>query len=146
MAKINIYLTFSGNCEEAFNFYKSILGGEFNHVARYKDMPAKTPVSDADGDKILFIGLPVSKETILMGCDAVRGFCWEAWGDEIKGGNNFSACISPDSEADARRIFSALAEGGKIVMPLEKQIWGSLNGLLTDKFGINWMVDYWLGE
>ena len=141
MAKVNIYLTFSGNCEAAFNFYKSVLGGEFNHVARYKEMPADTPVPDADKEKILHIGLPVSKETILMGCDTS-----ELFGTKVVAGSNFSITITPDNEAEARRMFGALAEGGTIGMPLEKQFWGSLSGALTDKFGINWMVDYSLEE
>jgi PhnB protein len=141
MAKVNVYLSFNGDCESAFTFYKSVFGGEFNSVARYKDMPPMPnyTVADTDKEKILHIGLPISAETILLGCDTS-----EAWSGKIVMGNSIYICITPDSETDARRIFNALAVDGKITMPLEKQFWGSLNGMFTDKFGVNWMVDYGL--
>jgi PhnB protein len=137
MATVNIYLTFNGNCETAFTFYKSVFGGDFNYIGRFKDMPSAAgcaEVAEADREKIMHVGLPVSKETMLMGsdCDSNTNFVQ---------GNNFSICVTPDSVEDAGRIFNALAVGGKIIMPLEKQFWGSLNGMLVDKFGINWMVD-----
>jgi PhnB protein len=142
MTKVNVCLSFNGNCESAFTCYKSVFGGEFDCVARYKEMPpsAQYTISDAEKEKIMHIGLPISKETILYGCDTS-----EAWGTKVVLGNNINICINPDSEAEARRIFEALATGGKITMPLEKQFWGSLNGMVTDKFGVNWMVDYELG-
>ena len=136
MTTVNIYLSFNGNCEKAFTFYKSVFGGEFNYVGRFKDMPPSEeyPMAEADKERIMHVGLPISKETILLGSDC------ESNGDFVQG-NNFSICINPDSEEEARRIFNALAEGGNVAMPLEKTFWSPLFGMLTDQFGINWMVD-----
>lgn len=132
MATINPYLTFNGNCEEAFNHYKSIFGGEFVSLSRFKEMPGDTPVPDSDKEKIMHMALPISKETILMGSDT--------FGEAVREGNNFSISISSDSEEEAKRIFNALAAGGTVKMPLEKVFWGDLFGMLTDRFGIHWMM------
>ncbi len=138
MAIVNVYLAFNGSCEAAFNFYKSVFGGEFNYVGRYKDMPSpEHPIPDSEKNKIMHIGLPISKETTLLGCDV-----WEEMmGQKFVAGNNFSICINPESEKEARRIFEALSAGGKVTMPLDKTFWGSLFGMFTDKFGISWLVD-----
>ena len=144
MTTVNVYLTFSGNCEEAFNFYKNIFGGEFPYVGRFKDMPphkGSKPVPAAYGEKIMHISLPISKETSLMGCD-VGG----EWSNNYKEGNNFTISVNTDNTDDATRIFNSLAEGGKITMPLAKTFWESYFGMLTDKFGINWMVNCELKE
>jgi PhnB protein len=85
------------------------------------------------------VGLKISTETMIFGCDLL-----EICGTKIVQGNNFSICVTPDSEEDAKRIFGALLDGGKIIMPLKKQFWGSLNGMCVDKFGIQWMVDFYL--
>lgn len=132
MATINCYLAFKGNCEEAFTFYKSVFGGEFSYIGRYKDMPASDqPIPEALQNKIMHVGLPISQETMLLGCDY----------EDVILGNNISLCITPSSEEEAKRIFEKLSEGGKITMPLEKTFWNSLFGQFTDKFGILWMVD-----
>ncbi len=144
MTTINVYLTFNGNCEEAFKFYKSIFGGEFPYVGRFKDMPpheGSKPVPVAYGEKIMHISLPISKETSLMGSD-VGG----EWSNNYKEGNNFTISVNTDSTDEATRIFNALADGGKITMPLDKTFWESYFGMLTDKFGINWMVNCELKE
>jgi PhnB protein len=143
MAKVNVYLSFDGRCEGAFNFYKSILGGEFTQggFCRYKDMPQDNfQVADADKEKILHAGIKISEETMLFGCDSL-----DVWGGKPVQGSNFSICVKPDNQQEAQRIFQALAQDGRIIMPLEKQFWGSLNGMCVDKFGIQWMVDYYLG-
>ena len=141
MAKVNVYLTFDGNCEEAFNFYKSVFGVEFASFCRYSeapDIPGMPPISEADKNKIMHAALCISQETCLMGGD----FCDFVPSMKFAQGNNFSICISPSDEAEARNLFESLAAGGVITMPLEKQFWGSLNGSLIDKFGIAWMVDF----
>ncbi len=141
MATVNCYLSFEGTCEAAFNFYKSVFGGEFTYVGRYKDMPSPDqPIPDSEKEKIMHVGLPISKETALYGCDVseVMG------GFKLIPGNNFSICVSPESESEARRIFDALSAGGTVVMPMEKTFWGSLFGMAVDPFGINWMVDFGL--
>jgi PhnB protein len=140
MPTVNIYLTFKGNCEDAFIFYKSVFGGEFSYVGRFKDMPAKegqSPCPPGDAEKIMHIGLPISKETILMGSDMMEGMDFK-----LIQGNNFSVSVTTHSQSEADLIFGKLSQGGKITMPIELQFWGDYFGMLSDKFGINWMVSF----
>ncbi|WP_242927669.1 VOC family protein [Pontibacter vulgaris] len=137
MAAINPYLTFAGNCEEAFNFYKSVFGGEFPYVGRFKDMPSERSIPESEANKIMHISLPISKETVLMGSDSS-----EAFGQVTTVGNNFSISINAENEEEAKRLFEGLSAGGNITMALNKTFWGALFGMFTDKFGINWMVNY----
>lgn len=138
MTTINPYLTFNGNCEEAFNFYKSVFGGEFPYVGKFGEMPEdpRYTIPESEKDKIMHITLPISKETTLMGSDSS-----EAFGHATVQGNNFSISINTDTSEEATRIFTVLSVGGKINMPLEKTFWGALYGMFTDKFGIHWMVN-----
>lgn len=139
MAQLNPYLNFPGNTEEAFNFYKSVFGGEFTNVTRFGDMPempGMPPPDDETKHKIMHIGLQVGS-TYLMATDAVASM-----GFNLVQGNNSYICISPDSEEEAHRIFKGLSEGGKIAQPLQMQVWGDLYGDFTDKFGTRWMVNY----
>lgn len=141
MAAVNPYLNFPGNTEEAFNFYKSVLGGEFLGLQRFKDTPYGDQVPVGDREKIMHIALPIGPNTVLMATDAL-----ESMGQTPTPGSNFSLAISPDSEEDASRIFHGLSAGGKVTMPLEKMFWGAYFGALTDKFGIQWMVNYDLNQ
>lgn len=136
MVKLHPYVNFKGNCEEAFNFYKSVFGGEFTYIGRFKDMPGGQ-FSEQEADKIMHISLPLGGGTMLMGSDIT-----EQMHGQFTEGTNITLSLTPDSEEEARRIFEALAAGGRVNMPQEKTFWGSLFGMLTDKFGINWMVDY----
>ncbi len=140
MAQVNPYLTFNGDCEAAFNFYKSVFGGEFSYIGRFGEMPPSEefPVADEDKNKIMHVSLQTSKETVLMGSDAAN--CGP--GSEVKFGNNIAISINAETEDEAKRIFGALSDGGKITMPLDKTFWGALFGMFTDKFNINWMVNY----
>ena len=135
MAQINPYLTFDGQCEAAFLFYKSVFGGEFTYIGKFKDMP-QDGLSGEDGERIMHVSLPISKETILMGSDTTS-----AQGKSIVG-NNISISINTDSEAEADKLFNGLSVGGAIGMPMEKTFWGAYFGMFTDKFGINWMVNF----
>lgn len=137
MTTVNIYLNFNGNCEEAFNFYKSAFGGEFGHVGRFKDMPLNdgTPLSPQEGEQIMHISLPISRETVLMGSDTGA-----EWAAGFKQGNNFSISVNTDSKDDADRIFSRLSEGGQVTMPMSEAFWGSYFGMLIDRYGVQWMV------
>ena len=140
MAAVNPYLNFNGTCEEAFNFYKSVFGGEFPYIGRFKDMPPMEgcgPISEADGQKIMHVSLPISKETILMGSDTS-----EAFGPAVQAGTNFAVSINADSEEEAQKLFDGLSAGGTITMPMAKSFWGAFFGMFTDKFGIQWMVNY----
>lgn len=138
MAAINPYLTFNGNCEEAFLFYQSVFGGEFSYIGKFKDMPSEddSKLTDADGDKIMHVSLPISKETVLMGSDTS-----EAYG-LVNPGTNFSISVNTDSTEEADKIFNGLSEGGKVIMPMENTFWGAYFGMFTDKFEINWMVNF----
>ena len=139
MASVNIYLTFDGNCEEAFELYKSVFGGEFPYIGRFKDMPPQEgkTVSDKDAEKIMHVSLPISKETMLMGSDTGG-----EWSPNFKQGNNFAISVNAESQEEADRIFNALSKGGQVTMPMDKTFWGDYFGMWTDKFGINWMVSY----
>ena len=138
MAQINPHINFNGNAEEAFNFYKTVFGGEFSKIIRFKDIASEEfPVPEKEAHKLMHIALPISRETCLMGSD-VGG----EWAKHIADGNNIQISINAESEAEASRIFNGLSEGGRVNMPLAKTFWGAFFGMFTDKFGINWMVNY----
>jgi len=139
MTTVNIYLTFNGNCEEVFNFYKSVFGGEFSYIGRYKEMPPMDGKICPPGDmeKIMHISLPISKETILMGSDSS-----DAFGNTATTGDNFSISINTDSKAEADRLFNGLSAGGSIIMPMDKTFWGDYYGVFVDKYSIHWMVSF----
>jgi PhnB protein len=140
MTAVNVYLNFNGNCEEAFNFYRSVFGGEFPYLGRYKDMP---PGEDGkkcapeEENRIMHVSLPISKETMLMGSDTGG-----EWASSFSEGNNFSISINTDSKAEADRLFNGLSAGGKVMMPMNKTFWGDYFGVFADKFHINWMVSF----
>jgi len=140
MTTVNPYLTFLGTCEDAFNLYKAVFGGEFEYVGRFKEMPlqeGQPPIPESEAEKIMHISLKISDETVLMGSDA-----FEAFGQVTTVGNNFSVSINTDSKTEADRIFSGLSEEGKITMPMSNTFWGSYFGTCVDKYGIQWMVSF----
>ena len=139
MTTINPYLTFNGNCEEAFNFYKTVFGAEIPYLGRFKDMPddPKYPISDEYKNKIMHVSLPISKETTLMGSDTGG-----EWAKGFTQGNNFSISINTDSKDEADRLFNELSESGKVIMAMNLTFWNSYFGMFTDKFGITWMVSF----
>jgi PhnB protein len=136
MPSVNPYLNFAGNTEDAFNFYKSVFGGEFFMVQRYSNTPDADKLPPGLKDKIMHISLPIGNN-ILMASDAC-----EELGFTVKQGNNFYICVNPDSKEEADKWFNALAEGGKVNMPIQDMFWGAYWGDLTDKFGIQWMINY----
>ena len=140
MTTVNVYLNFMGNCEEAFNFYKSVFGGEFSYIGRFKDMPPMEgmPIKPEEGERIMHVGLPISKETFLLGSDGS-----ETFGKVNSVGDNFSISITTDSKEEADRLFNGLSAGGVVRMPMNQTFWGSYYGMFTDKFGINWMVSFY---
>ena len=140
MAQVNPYLIFNGTCEAAFTFYKSVFGGEFPYMGKYKDMPPMEgvpPLSEADKEKIMHVSLPISKETILMGSDNC-----EAAGHPTVEGNNFSISINADNQEEADKLFAGLSKDGKVTQAMNKTFWGAYFGMLVDKFGINWMINF----
>ena len=137
MLNINPYLHFMGNTEEAMNFYKSVFGGEFTIIQRFKDMAGGEKMSEEDQEKIIHISLPIGKGTILMATDSL-----ESMGHELTQGNNFHLCLHTESEKETDKLFNALAANGKIEMPLNKTFWGAYFGMCRDKFGIQWMISF----
>ncbi len=139
MTTVNVYLAFKGNCMEAFNFYKSVFGGEFPYIGKFSDMPPQEgmpPLPESELDKIMHISLPISKETVLMGSDTPESFR-----QNIVVGNNFSISINTETIEEADRIFRELSDGGKVTMPMDKTFWGAYFGMFTDKFGVSWMIN-----
>lgn len=138
MTTTNIYLNFNGNCREAFAFYQSVFGGEFDFMATFGEMQTQGnyPLADSDKDMIMHVTLPISKETMLMGSDTGSNY------PNVTFGNNFSIYVNTDSKAEADGKFAALSDGGKVNMPMEDTFWGSYFGMLEDKFGVNWMVSF----
>jgi PhnB protein len=136
MAMINPYLNFNDNCEEAFKFYKSVFGGEFAQVMRFKEAPAEYQGPPSESEKIMHMALPIGRGTMLMGSDVPASM------GVVKPGTNFAVTISAESEAEAARLFKGLSAGGQVTMPLDKAFWGDHFGMLTDKFGVPWMISY----
>ncbi|WP_456315448.1 VOC family protein [Pseudomonas shirazensis] len=133
---LNTYLMFNGNCEEAFLFYKSVFGGEFQYVGKYKDAPAEDgggELSEEESNRIMHISLPVA-DTILLGSDSHPKF------GDVGFGDNFSISITAEDKEEADKIFNGLSAGGSVGMPLEKTFWSPYFGMLKDKFGVNWMI------
>ena len=140
---INPYLTFNGNCEEAFNFYKSVFGANFPYIGRFGEMPPMDgmTVPDSEKNKIMHVSLPIGNNSILMGSDSS-----DAFGHANIQGNNFSISLNATSEKEADKFYNGLSNGGKQTMPMSKTFWGSYFGMLEDQFGIQWMVSFDTGE
>ena len=140
MGKLNPYLTFPGNCEEAFNFYRSVFGGEFLHFGRFSDIPSDEGlfVPEDKMNKVMHVSLPLGKEYILMGSDSDEEFNSQ----QVIVGNNISLSITMEKKEDADRVFESLCNGGRMNMQIGDVFWGSYYGMCTDKFGINWMISY----
>ena len=137
MALINPHINFNGNAEEAFNFYKSVFGGEFAKIMRFKDLAStEFTVAEKEANKIMHIALPIGKN-ILMGNDVP-----ESMGAVNENENRSKIAISAESREEADKLFSGLSEGGNIEMPISDSPWGSYFGMFRDKFGIEWMVDF----
>jgi PhnB protein len=138
MAQINPYIHFNGNAEEAFLFYKSVFGGEFAMISRFKDMSIpESPFSEKEADKIMHIALPIGKSSILMGSDTP-----EFMGKHNENENRSKISISAESKEEADQLFNGLSAGGKVEMPIGDSPWGSYFGMFRDKYGIEWMVDF----
>lgn len=140
MARVSTYLNFPRNTEEAFNFYKTVFGTEFNgDIARFGAIPPQEgmpPLADTDKNLVMHIELPITGGHMLMGTDAPESF-----GFAVNKGNNVHIMIEPDTKEDANILFAALSAGGNITMPLQDMFWGSYYGSCTDKFGVQWMFN-----
>jgi len=139
MARVSTYLNFPGTCEAAFDFYRSVFGGEYQGpVARFHDAPPNPdhPLSDTDRELILHIELPILGGHVLMGSDAPPSM-----GFRLTSGDQTNLNLETDTREEAQRLFEALSEAGQILMPLQDMFWGALFGHVRDRFGIVWMVN-----
>jgi PhnB protein len=137
MAQINPHINFNGNAEEAFTFYKSVFGGEFAKIIRFKDLASSGfPVAENEENKIMHIALPIGKN-ILMANDVP-----EIMGKTNENENRSKISISTESKEEADKLFNGLSAGGNIEMPIANSPWGTYFGMFRDKYGIEWMVDF----
>jgi PhnB protein len=137
MALINPHINFNGNAEEAFNFYKSVFGGEFAKIMRFKDISSpEFPIAEKEANKIMHIALPIGKN-FLMANDVP-----EIMGKTNENENRSKIFISAESREEADKLFNGLSAGGTIEMPIGDAPWGSYFAMFRDKYGIEWMVEF----
>lgn len=141
MASVSTYLNFERETEAAFNFYKSVFGGEFfgQGIMRMGDIPPQEgmpALPDADKNLVMHVELKILGDHSIMGTDSP-----ESMGFKLNKGNNVSINLMPDTRAETDKLFKALSEGGQVTMDLQEMFWGDYFGSCTDKFGINWMFN-----
>ena len=141
MASVSTYLNFSRNTEEAFNFYKSVFGGEFfgEGIMRFGDIPAQEgmpPMAEEDKNLVMHVELRILDCHTLMGTDAP-----ESMGFKMNFGNNSYINLQPDTRKETKKLFDALSNGGKVTQELEEMFWGDYYGSCSDKFGVQWMFN-----
>ena len=132
---LSTYLTFDGNCREAFEFYRSVFGGDFSECLTFAEGPPDLPVSEEEKSRVMHVALPIGS-SILMGSDTF------SLNPPVAVGNNFSISIDADGRERCDELFAKLSDGGSVMMPLQDVFWGAYFGQCTDRFGINWMVSY----
>lgn len=137
MTTMNTWINFNGNAEEAFNFYKSVFGGEFTKIIRFKDLAsAEFKVAEKDENKIMYISLPISNSSALIANDVP-----DFMGPVNENENRSKISINAESKVEAERIFNSLSVGGQIEMPMDNSPWGTYFGMFRDKYGIEWVVE-----
>ena len=132
---LSTYLTFDGNCREAFEFYRSVFGTEFTVLSTFEEGPDDMDVPDADKDKVMHATLPIGS-SVLMGSDNSPA------GPPVVVGNNFSISVNTDGRDESDDLIRKLSDGGAVTMPMQETFWGSYFGTCTDRFGVNWMVSH----
>jgi len=137
MAQIHPHINFNGNAEEAFNFYKSVFGGTFAKIIRFKDLSnTEHPIPESEANKIMHIALPIGN-SILMGNDVP-----EFMGRVNENENRSKIAVAAGSREEADKLFNGLSAGGTVEMPIEDSPWGTYFAMFRDKYGIEWMVEY----
>lgn len=131
------YLIFDGNAEEAFTYYRSVFGGEFSDIVRFRDMQGCEEMPEEARDRIAHVSLPIGKDDILMASDTP-----DSVENAVTSGTNYFINIEPESAEEADRLFDALSADGRITMPLQATEWAEKHGMCADRFGIQWMVNY----
>ena len=138
MKAINPWINFNGNAKEAFNFYKSVFGGEFTKIVRFQDLASDDfPVSDSEANKIMFISLPLGKNNVLIANDVP-----EVMGRTNENENRSKIAISAETREEAYRVFNGLSGGADVEGPIDDTPWGTYAGMLRDKYGIEWIVEF----
>jgi PhnB protein len=138
MKSVHPYLNFAGNTEEAFTFYRSVFGGDFLGVMRFRDFSDNSMgIAEKDLDKIAHIALMLGEDTMLMGTDVV-----DSMPGELTVGNNHYIMLEVDSDDEAHQLFNALSQGGEVEMALQKVEWAETYGICKDRFGVQWMINF----
>ncbi len=138
MRAINTWINFNGNAEEAFTFYKSVFGGEFTKITRFKDLASdEFPVPENEANKLMMIALPIGKHNVLIANDVP-----EFMGPVNENENRSKISISAESREEAERIFNELSAGGSVEGPIDDSPWGTYAGMFRDKYGIEWIVEF----
>lgn len=136
---INPWINFNGNAEEAFAFYKSVFGGEFTKIIRFKDLASdEFPVPETEGNKIMYIALPIGETNVLIANDVP-----EVLGKVNERENRSKISVSVESKEEADRLFAGLSVGGEVEGPMGDGPWGSYAGMLRDKYGIEWIIEFY---
>lgn len=137
MPTINPHINYNGNAEEAFTFYKSVFGGEFTKITRFKDLASpEFPIDEKDENKIMHIALPIGNNTLMANdVPAILGTTNE-------NENRSKIAITANSREEADKLFNGLSAGGTVEMPIQDSPWGSYFGMFRDKYGIEWMIDF----
>ena len=138
MTTINPWINFNGNAEEAFTFYRSVFGGEFTKIIRFKDIASSEfPVSEIEAEKIMLIALPIGKNNVLLANDVPTSM-----GKVNENENRSKISISTESKEEADKLFNGLSAGGKLEVPMDDSSWGSYFGMFRDKYGIEWIIEF----
>ena len=138
MKSINPWINFNGNAEQAFTFYKSVFGGAFKKIVRFKDLAGpEFPVADKEANKVMYIALPVGKNNVLAANDVP-----ESMGRTNENENRSKILVSVESREEADKIFNGLSAGGNVEGPIGDAPWGSYTGMFRDKYGIEWIVEF----
>jgi PhnB protein len=138
MAQINPYIHFNGNAEEAFTFYKSVFDGQITSISRFKDfMSPEHPIAESEANKIMNIALSFGKNSLLMGSDTP-----EFMGKHNENETRSKICVNTESKEEADKLYNGLAAGGSVEMPISESPWGTYFGMLRDKYGIEWMIEF----
>ena len=133
---LNTYLTFNGNCRKAFEFYRSVFGGEYSEFQTFAQAPDETGVPEAEKDRVMHVSLPIGS-SVLMGSDRCSNF-----GPPPLVGDNFAISIVGQSKEHCDEVLAKLSDGGTVKMPMGETFWGGYFGMWTDRFGISWMINY----
>jgi PhnB protein len=135
---INPWINFNGNAEEAFTFYKSVFGGDFTKIIRFKDLASpEFQVPDTEAEKVMLITLPIGTSNVLMANDVPA-----VMGKVNENENRSKISVTTESKEEAERIFNGLSAGGSVEMPMDNSPWGTYSGMFRDKYGIEWMVEF----